>query len=651
MRIYLGRFGRERVLNVRCRTDELVQRRWQLSATANGEFWELRLHRIRPGMALFFTLDLDDGRAIPFVPLGESDVVNGVVRVPDYHPSWLQPAPVPEAAATAAGSGMAILLEHSLEGLLVDYEQGVYATDAIEELLNWSVADRLLQTRIPELLHDLGYTELMFPLYASVADRCNLNPKFNYLVYNLSVDWQLGTARDLRKLVHRFRASGIELVPDLVFVHQVRNPFDGSSDDVAANATDLLPCQDPSPFLFRDYGTWHFDLEDPVVREIIIDKILETILSLDFHVLRVDYIDGLLMQYAGRPLNYGAVLLEELHQRLQRDRPGLRLIGEAFQTAAEPVVRSLIDSAYAPRGFALLDLLLVAAPDVGQARREAVDGLTRLVNEANQQSSGESNYSQLHDECWQDDWISLGRPHTPWAYGAMPMGLALARIDALIEQGLLQPDQRTAMAAALTLLIRSLGLALSFSRWMETGGSLSLDQGRLDEPLHWQFPWALNGSLARLLCTADELSEAQRCRLLERVRRHVAASNQLIHRLGMSEQSPLGAPLRMVHGDVQAGLAAFVRWGRHYPNPALVLVNLSPGEAGGQPGYGIDLGGAGWSAERHPACLNAVGPAVAGDQLPPLLLTQSRGSPGVYRLNRALHGYESALFEVHLHGR
>ena len=649
-RIYLGRFGRKRVLHVTCRTDELVPRRWRLSATANGDFWELRLNFIRPGTALFFRLELDDGSSVPFVPLGESDVVNGVVRVPDYHPSWLEPCPTRrDGDERPDNSGMAILLEQTLEGLLADYEEGVYFTDSAEELLSWSVADRLLQTKIPERLRDLGYTELMFPLYASVADRCNLNPKFNYLVYNISTDWQLGTAQDLRKLVHRFRACGIELVPDLVFVHQVKNPFDGSSNDVMDNANGLLPWQDPAPFLFRNYGTWHFDLEDPVVRAIMIDKLMEMILSHDFHVLRVDYMDGLLLQYSGKSINYGAVLLEELSQRLHQDRPGLRIIGEAFQTAAEPSLRRLIDSTYSPRGFGLLDLLLVGAADLRQATRDAIDGLTRIVAESNNQSCTESNYSQLHDECWQDEWISLGRGHTPWAYGAMPMGLALARVDALIHQGTLQADQRTRTAAALMLLIRTLGLVLSFTRWMETSGSISLDQGKLDDPLHWQLPWETSSGLSRMLCPANELTEQQRCHLIQRAQQHVGAANHLIRRLGMSEASTLGMPLIMVHGDVQAGVAAFVRWGKRYPNPVLVLVNLSPIEAAGQPGYEIDLNSAGWNKANHPTILQAHSPAVLGKDLAPLLLTQSRGSPGIYTLNRPLHAYESALLDVPIH--
>ena len=646
-RIYLGHANSEKVIRISCRTDELIQRRWRLSAIKNGSFWELCLRRIKPGTALFFRLELDDGRSIPFVPLGESDVVNGVVRVPDFHPSWLQPKNQRlQAPATQSDPGMAILLEHPLEGLLAEFDDGVYFTDAVEELLPWSIADRILQTTIPEQIRDLGYTEIMFPLYASVADRCHLEPKFNYLVYNLSADWQLGTAQDMRKLVQRFRSYGIELVPDLVFVHQVNNPYAGSSHDVSFRENAIQPYRDPAPSLFRDYGTWYFDLEDPLIREILIDKIVETILVLDLRVIRVDYIDGLLMQFANKPVNHGAALLWELKRRLLDRCPDLRIIGEAFQTASDPAVCFLMDSTYSPRGFTLLDLLLAPDPGATPSMQGCVNGLTDFLAACNHQSARESNYSQLHDECWLDHWISYGRPHTPWAYGAMPMGLSMARVEALIRQGVLDSDHQIPTAVALTLLVRTLGLAVSFTRWMETSGCLSLDQGRLDEADHWRFPWLISSGRSRALFPGEGLPEEERRGLLQRAREHVAAANLLFRRLGRSEANPLGVPLRMVHGDVGCGLAAFVRWGCHSPHPALVVVNLSPVAAASQPGYELDLNSAGWRSDQHPTSLQALSRPLWGNDQNPLQLSRSPGSPGHYRLSRPLHGYESALFEI-----
>jgi hypothetical protein len=230
------------------------------------------------------------------------------------------------------------------------------------------------------------------------------------------------------------------------------------------------------------------------------------------------------------------------------------------------------------------------------------------------------------------------------------MGLSLKRIDTLSDFGWIEPTQRMETAVALTILIRTLGLALSFSRWMETTGCLSLDQGSLDDPLHWKFPWSPTGAHSRRLFPESDLSEDRRRALITGARAHVAATNHLFRRLGRSELSPLGLPLQMVHGDVQSGLAAFVRWGRDHPNPALVLVNLSPVKAADQAVYEIDLSSAGWKIDHNPACINSHTPPLLVGLDTPLLLTQTTGSAGRYQLNRPLHGYESIVFEVPLHG-
>jgi len=652
LRVYPGKKGIEKILHIDCVSDEFVPRRWRIKTKTEKNLWEATLKRIRPGTGLSLKIELNDGRTVPFVPIGESDVVNGVVRVPDCDPTWLDHADAACGQTIQHGKqNMSILLEQTLEGLLADYDEGTYFTDAAEELLAWSIAARILQTRIPEQIRDLGYNEIMFPLYASVADRCHLDPKFNYLVYNLSTDWQLGTTRELRSLVQRFRDCGIELVPDLVFVHQVSNPYDGSSDDLSERDSAIRPYQDTDPYLFRDYGTWHFDLEDPLIREIIIDKVIETILTLDLRVIRVDYIDGLIMQYANRPTNYSKIFLRELNQRIRQLCPNLRIIGEAFQTAGEQEVIAMIDSAYAPRGFALLDLLLAPGYDHGQVIRGCVEGLTEAIQEFNNQSNRESNYSQLHDECWQDEWISLGRPHSPWAYGSMPMGLSLRRIEDLILHGWIDVKDRLKAAACLTQMIRVLGVTLSFSRWMETSGYLSLDQGRLDENNHWKLTWNTSSKLSKQLFPGEGLTKEERQELLTTVKANIAATNQLLGKIGISERNPLGMPLRMVHGDVHSGLTAFVRWGRNYPNPILVLLNLSPQASGNDHGYTINLNTAGWSTSQHPQTLKSIITPLTNTIEHPVLMTQSRGSPGEYELSRALDAYEVALFEVPIHGQ
>jgi 1,4-alpha-glucan branching enzyme len=649
-RVYLGTRLDSAVSVVTCQSDELVPRYWQLSAPNQGLFWELYLKRIRPGTGLRFHLTMNDGRRVPFVPIGESDVVNGHVRIPDFRPEWQESGGTPSKPRHEVDGKFELLLEHPLEGLLADYEDGVYFTDAVEELLGWSIADRILKTSIPEQISNLGYTELMIPLYASVADRCHLDPKYNYLVYNISPDWQLGTFSDLRKLVHKLRSCGIELVPDLVFTHQVSNPYDGSSDDINIRVGMLNPYQDPDAFLFRDYGTWYFDLEDPIVRRIVIEKILQTINMLDLRSVRVDYIDGLLMQYANRPINYGSILLDELKVQILKERPWLRIIGEAFHKASDPAAINLIDSTYSPRGFALLDLLLAPSTDFHGVVRQPVENLTTLVNELNSQLVRESNYSQLHDECWQDDWITLGRPHTPWAYGAMPMGLCLARVDLLIEHGWVAPRDRVQIAVALVLLIRSLGITASFTRWMETTGCLSLADESLDSPDHWCFPWNPDSKTSRQQFKAIGLNKTERRRLISVARKNVITSNGLMKRIGISEANPFGGPLQMIHGDINSGVAGYVRWGKHYPNPALILVNLSPQPMAIHHEYKFNLSAGGWGNRLNPKSITSVSQPLFGPVMDPLQLTLVDDTEGTYQISRPMYGFESALFEVSIHG-
>jgi hypothetical protein len=84
----------------------------------------------------------------------------------------------------------------------------------------------------------------------------------------------------------------------------------------------------------------------------------------------------------------------------------------------------------------------------------------------------------------------------------------------------------------------------------------------------------------------------------------------------------------------------------------IVFLGSSVEEASGNGNeYTINLESAGWSANHHPQTLKSVIQPLTSRLEQPLLLTQSRGSPGRYHLSHALAGYEVALFEVPIHGR
>ena len=185
---------------------------------------------------------------------------------------------------------------------------------------------------------------------------------------------------------------------------------------------------------------------------------------------------------------------------------------------------------------------------------------------------------------------------------------------------------------------------------METSGCLSLDEGRLDDSGHWKFCWDENSKLSKTLFLGEGLSREERRYLFSSLRHNVAATNQLLKKVGISESNPLGKPLRMIHGDIHSGMSAYVRWGRNHPNPMLVLLNMSPRTSANSNGYTINLASAGWQATQHPETLRSVIRPLRNMQEMPLLMTQSRGSPGSYTLNRSLEAFEAAIFEVPIHG-
>ena len=618
------------------KTAELRSRKIELSYQSESGRYLGIIRNIRIGTELRFYVDHSD-RKIAFVPFEECETVFGRVRVPDLDPCWNagQDLSLNRQVQGHGALQFQILLEATLEGLLADYQGGLHAPNSMEQLLELSIAARVNQTQIPERLAEMGYTELMLPIFSSVADRTKLNPKFNYLVYNLSLDWQLGTHREMRQLVQRFRRAGIELVPDLVFVHQVSDPYDGSITDWARRTGERSVFEDADPYLFRDYGTWMFNLSDPQVRQIIVDKICHLVRSLDLNRIRVDYIDGLVLQYSGRQDNWGCALLEELRTALAARCPGLEIIGEAFSTAMEPAVQRLISSSYSPRGFQLLETLLRPGyPDLFHTGA-TVDQICKSMEAANRQSARESNYAQLHDECWSDVFIEQGRPYTPWAHGKMPLGLALEQTQRLREQGFIETDQRLSFSIRLTALVTVLGMVMSFHRWMETVGAISLDCGRLDEEDHWKFLWSPSDRLNRAIWQEVGKEATLLASELIDFRQALVATRQALQRLGPVDAHPPGPPLQIIHRDYQNGLIAMKRWGEQRPDPILVIANLAPYRLNQDHNYEIPIS----NLDVHkmqPICNFAL-----NSKHPQRLLI---ASPASVKLARPVEAYEVAVF-------
>ena len=612
-------------------THELRPRRFELQFDAQSRRHCTTIPDIRIGTELSFEAETDDHQRIPWVPIEEAETVFGRVRVPDLDPSWHESAEPPAPGPRR----FQILLEATLEGLLADYQGGSHAPSSMEELLELSIAARILRTQIPERLAEMGYTELMVPIFSSVADRTKLDPKFNYLVYNLSLDWQLGTHREMRQLVERFRQAGIELIPDLVFVHQVSDPYDGSVSDWAIRHGQRSAFQDPDPYLFRDYGTWMFNLADAEVRQVVCTKLCHLISSLGLHKIRVDYIDGLVLQYSRRPENWGCALLDELHDALNRSCPGLEIIGEAFSTASAPPVQQLISSAYSPRGFQLMETLLRPGyPDMFHTGA-TVDSICTSLQQATLQSVRESNYAQLHDECWHDLFIEQGRPATPWAYGKMPLGLALDHASQLAEQGFIGASDQLPISIRLTALITVLGMVMSFSRWMETVGAISLDTGRLDEQDHWKFLWSPSDRLNRSIWKAVGSDASLIAEELDAFRAALMTVRRALLQLGAVADNPPGPPLQIVHRDPQNGLIGLLRWGDQATTPLLVLANLAPYRLNQDANYSLHIPGVETIKPEAISCF------AGAAQQPQRLMPMADQS---VHLQRPIEPYEVAVF-------
>ena len=463
---------------------------WQSLNHSESEpgYWFLTLERVPQGSRLtfrccFFKDNIECRQ--PIAPLmSDIECMYGVGYVPNLIYDWKNQPP--------KFSHAQVLMETTLEGMLAGYQNGNFAPRNIEELLQRSLAQRILDTDIPERLADLAVDEVMFPVGSSVADRSHLNPKFNYLLYNVAdVDWQIGQTRDFKQLLDRFYGNGIEIVPDLVFCHEVKSPFEGSADQISrlGDGNNKLIYVDSEPFLFRDYGTWMFNLAELEIRRMLVEKIVSFVEKYRLKMIRLDYLDGLLLQYSNRQENFGEQLIQELEAELRRKVPDLLILGEAFETAGNPAVNDLIDIVYSPRGFSIVEELYKPPSQSKRPLYPDLSPLIESVKQAAQSGRDEAVYAQLHDESWFDEHVSRGRPRVPWAYGANPAQLAKNKGEELILMQLLQPENLLEFVRRTVRNAEALTIFLTNRLYMFVPAVDSLSLGSLDEPERWKVVW------------------------------------------------------------------------------------------------------------------------------------------------------------------
>ncbi len=538
------------IKDVYVKTREFIPRKISLNWNEEKSGYEGVIKSIREGTEIKYEIHKYDKTQLVIVPVEEIDIVNGRIRIPSLAN--------PESTDNQANDNhnYKILLETTLEGLLADYESGGHFPSSQEQLLDSSIAARILSTRIPERIKQLGYNEIMVPILASVANRVDLDPKYNYLVYNLSLDWQIGSYREVRALVQYFRSKGIEIIPDMVIAHFVTEPFDGSIDKAEyCNSKTYHHC-DKSPYLFRDYKTWMPNWEDEYVRKLYIEKIVFFIKQLDLRVLRFDYLDGLALQYSQRRDNWGLVFLDELKETLDTQCKDIRIIGEAFQSLSMQSVRDFIDAKYCPRSFDLIETILNPSIDTVYKRKQAMNSVIEILNNSCNQDMNECNYIQMHDESWEDEFINSGRPSTPWAYGKFTAGLTKQFCMSRPMEHDLESDLQL-YASKLSLLLTVLGLAMTSSRWMETAAVTSLSLSAIDQPNEWKFVWS-NFKDKRLASLKYMFIQVREC----------------FKYIGPILPNPPGPPLRVCWAEDESGLLIIERWGSKSNYPIYIILTL-----------------------------------------------------------------------------
>ncbi len=459
------------------------RRSWQSLNPDEDGLGQKLIERVTAGTSIQFRYwDRTHRKWQPLAPLTDLERVHEVFYIPKLAYTWQHDPP-------QFNHGR-VLMETTLEGILAGYEGGVFAPRSREELFLDPISSQLLRTDILNRLAEFGIDEIMIPTCSSVADLSRLDPRFSYLAYDVAdIDWQLGPVSDMVTLIDALFAKGLELVPDLVFAHQVRTPFPGSLDQIRHPDTQAPFFVDTEAMEFRAYGTWMFNLADPMIRRQLIEKIVSFVSRYRIKMIRLGYLDGLLWQYSQRDHNYGETFLQELDQELQQASPDTLILGELFKAQDRPVVETCVDIFHAPYGFPIVEELY--KPPTLRSRPLFADVVTLVpaLQQAIECQHYTAIYAQLHDESYQSNHWSEDRADVPWAYGANPAELAKGQGEELINLNLLPPEdlldyvRRTVRnAEALTMFTAKL-----MYMFVPTVDSLALES--LDSAGSWKLRW------------------------------------------------------------------------------------------------------------------------------------------------------------------
>lgn len=536
-------------------------------------YWTLELDGLYPGKSLQFRHRFQEADPWkPIVPLNDLECVSGLLYIPHLTYTWENPVPTFHHAS--------ILLETTLEGLLAGYKGGRFAPRSREEMFQQSIAQRVMKTNIPERLKEWSIDEVMVPVLPSVSDRSHLDPKFNYLTYNVAdVDWQIGTCYELKKLIDRFCGNQLKLVPDMIFAHQVRSPYEGSLDQIVDQEGKQHAYVDKEAFLFRDYGTWMINFSNPDIRRQVVEKISSFVVRYRLDLIRVDYVDGIIMQYSKREPNYGEILLRELKQELLNAFPALTIVGEAFEAANNPAAQEFIDDYYAPVGFCLAEELYKPPSEMERPLYPDIERILPDLTYGMTVDRRMAIYAQLHDETWTDEHILAGRPHVPWAYGGHPAELARRRGEELIESGLVQESELLDCIRRTVRGVESLTLFSSKLRYMFVPAVDSLSLGSLDSPQQWKAIWEGVTTEQLTYWTQRGMAEEEIIRLHALHRRQMVALRQIYREhtlIDPNDRSPL-TQVDVFYRDLDQSILGLRRVCLASQDHTLIIVfNLGP---------------------------------------------------------------------------
>ncbi|PSO47118.1 MAG: hypothetical protein BRC33_13465 [Cyanobacteria bacterium SW_9_44_58] len=544
---------------------------WQPLNPPDNEhpYWWLELEGIAEGTQLQFRYKKSGQTWQTIAPINDLMSRYEQIYIPALRHQWKYDPP-----ATNHGR---VLLETTLEGLLAGYKAGKYAPNNLEEgLANQSLANRILKTDIPGCIGELGVDEIMVPVVSSVANRSDLNPKYNYLTYNfVDLDWQIGTPQEFKQLVDRFYREQIQIIPDLIFAHQVYKPFPGSMDQIEGLDEGFV---DHQAYLFRDYGTWMFNLAIPEIRRMLIEKLVCFIKKYRLKVIRIDYIDGLILQYSNRDYNYAEQFLRELKAELRQACPELITLGETFEVSQNEVVQDFIDVFYAPMGFSIVEELYKPVGKREHHLAPNIDFIANHVRNVVQSQRPEAVYAQLHDETWYCPHIMAGRPHVNWAYGGHPAQLAKNQGDELVEMGSLHNHRLLDYVRRTVRNAEALTMFIAKSRYMFTPGVDSLSLGALDEPEQWKVTWEEVPASQLKTWQQTGLSARTIYHFHEQHRRHMVALRNIFRhytKLEGGTDQPLVFP-EMHHCNGLASLIAIFRRS-HFSKEESLLITFNLG--------------------------------------------------------------------------